>query len=107
VEREAALGLLPETYGVALRLRDQGLDENGIARALGVPREAVGPFLALADAKLGQLLRSRDVEEAGQRESRRPEHHVREQQPSAAPDADPTERLGSEFNTTAGGDQRA
>jgi hypothetical protein len=67
VEREVALGLLPETYGVGLRLRDQGLDEVGIATALGVPPEAVGPFLALADAKLGQLLRSSDTDGAGQR----------------------------------------
>ncbi|MGH2454645.1 MAG: hypothetical protein ACRDHD_00075 [Candidatus Limnocylindria bacterium] len=53
---EEALYRLPEAYGTALRLRGAGADERAIAAALGIPREAVGPLLALADAKLEQLL---------------------------------------------------
>ncbi|NUT96950.1 MAG: hypothetical protein HOY78_33495 [Saccharothrix sp.] len=55
--RTAALHRLPTLYARALRLRDEGLSANGMAEALGVEPEAVGPLLAVAEAKLAALLR--------------------------------------------------
>jgi DNA-directed RNA polymerase specialized sigma24 family protein len=57
VDRAAALDELPESYAVALRLRDAGHDDNAIAAALGIELESVEPLLRLANAKLELLLR--------------------------------------------------
>lgn len=44
------------TYAIALRLRDEGLGPDAVARVLDVEREAVGPLLTLAEAKLAGLM---------------------------------------------------
>jgi hypothetical protein len=46
---------LPRAYSLALELRDAGLPEHLIAERVGVEPEAVGPLLAVADAKLAAL----------------------------------------------------
>ena len=46
---------LPETYALALRLRDEGLDEAAIGRVLDIEPESVPPLLVLAQAKLAAL----------------------------------------------------
>jgi hypothetical protein len=51
---------LPEAYGRALRLRREGADEAAIAAELGIQREAVGPLLRIADAKLATLRTASD-----------------------------------------------
>jgi DNA-directed RNA polymerase specialized sigma24 family protein len=56
VDRTAALDELPESYAVALRLRDAGHDNTAIATALGTEPESVEPLLRLANAKLVLLL---------------------------------------------------
>jgi hypothetical protein len=54
------LGALPETYALALRLRAEGLDDDGIARVLEIEAASVPPLLALAHAKLAHLEQRRD-----------------------------------------------
>jgi DNA-directed RNA polymerase specialized sigma24 family protein len=56
VDRTAALDELPESYAVALRLRDAGHHDAAIAIALGIELESVEPLLRLANAKLELLL---------------------------------------------------
>jgi DNA-directed RNA polymerase specialized sigma24 family protein len=56
VDRVEALRSLPETYAIALRLRDEGVEPGAVARVLDVEPEAVGPLLTLAEAKLAGLL---------------------------------------------------
>lgn len=51
-----ALAHLPPAYSLALRLRDAGLAEGLIAECLAVEREALGPLLEVADAKLAAAL---------------------------------------------------
>lgn len=46
---------LPETYALALRLRDEGLDEAAIGRVLDIETESVAPLLVLAQSKLAAL----------------------------------------------------
>jgi hypothetical protein len=46
---------LPETYALALRLRDEGLDEAAIGRVLDIEPESVAPLLVLAQSKLAAL----------------------------------------------------
>lgn len=58
--RSEALARLPAAYGLALRLRDAGVDEAVIAGCLGVELEALGPLMALAEAKLATLLDTPD-----------------------------------------------
>ena len=55
-----ALELLPETYGVALRLRVGGASEAEIAERLGLEPTAVEPLLSVADSKLRALLISEE-----------------------------------------------
>jgi DNA-directed RNA polymerase specialized sigma24 family protein len=52
----AALDGLPESYAVALRLRNAGHDNTAVANALGIELESVEPLLRLANAKLERLL---------------------------------------------------
>ncbi len=56
VDRAHAVLALPEPYALALRLRDQGLLPDALARALDIEVEAVGPLFALAETKLAGLM---------------------------------------------------
>jgi hypothetical protein len=56
VDRAEALQALPDTYAIALRLRDEGVEPDAVARVLDVEPEAVGPMLELAEAKLAGLI---------------------------------------------------
>jgi hypothetical protein len=61
MDDEAAIGRLPKTHASAVRLRERGFDDDAIARALELEPAAVGPLLAIADAKLAALTRPRPV----------------------------------------------
>jgi DNA-directed RNA polymerase specialized sigma24 family protein len=56
MDRTQAMAELPEAYATALRLREAGVDDAGIAERLGTPPDAVGPLLRLAVAKLDRIL---------------------------------------------------
>ena len=56
MDRTEALQALPDTYAIALRLRDEGVQPDALARVLDVEPEAVGPLLVLAEAKLAGLM---------------------------------------------------
>jgi hypothetical protein len=56
VDRAEALHALPDTYAIALRLSDEGVEPGAVARVLDVEPEAVGPLLTLAEAKLAGLI---------------------------------------------------
>jgi DNA-directed RNA polymerase specialized sigma24 family protein len=56
VDRAQALQELPNKYAIALRLHDEGLAPEAVARVLDVEPEAVGPLLTLAEAKLAGLM---------------------------------------------------
>lgn len=56
VTHDEALALLPPAYAQALRLQDQGCDEQQIAAQLAIEAAAVGSLLRLANAKLARLL---------------------------------------------------
>jgi hypothetical protein len=56
VDRAEALRALPGKYAIALRLRDEDVEPDAVARALDVEPEAVGPLLTLAEAKLAGLI---------------------------------------------------
>lgn len=53
---EAAFSCLPQTHAAALRLRARGFDDDAIAAALALERQAVAPLLRIAEAKLGALI---------------------------------------------------
>jgi hypothetical protein len=46
VDRAEALQALPMSYAIALRLRDEGVERDAVARVLDVEPEAVGPLLS-------------------------------------------------------------
>jgi DNA-directed RNA polymerase specialized sigma24 family protein len=52
VRRRQALERLPLPYSTALRLRDEGLSDELIAKCVGIEPEAVATMLGLAEAKL-------------------------------------------------------
>jgi hypothetical protein len=56
VDRARALEALPHTYAIALRLRDEGIEPDAMARVLDVEPEAISPLLELAEAKLAGLV---------------------------------------------------
>ena len=56
MDRAAALQALPGAYALALRLRDEGVESDAMARVLDVEPEAIGPLLTLAEAKLAGLM---------------------------------------------------
>ncbi len=56
MEREQALAELPTAYAVALRLSEQGVPTEVIARGVGVEPEALEPLLRLARVKLARLM---------------------------------------------------
>jgi DNA-directed RNA polymerase specialized sigma24 family protein len=49
------LTALPETYGLALRLQAEGLDDGAIGRVLDIETESVRPLLELARSKLAAI----------------------------------------------------
>jgi DNA-directed RNA polymerase specialized sigma24 family protein len=56
VDRADALQVLPPTYAIALRLRDEGVELDAVAQVLDVEPESVGPLVTLAEAKLAGLM---------------------------------------------------
>jgi DNA-directed RNA polymerase specialized sigma24 family protein len=46
---------------MALRLREEGVEPDAVARVLDVESEAVGPLLSLAEAKLARLMNPRSA----------------------------------------------
>jgi hypothetical protein len=56
MDRTEAVQALPDTYAIALRLRDEGAEPDAVARVLALEPEAVGPLLTLAEAKLAGLM---------------------------------------------------
>ena len=62
MDQNTALSRLPRTYALALRLSQAGADPQLIAECLDIELEAVGPLLAVADAKLSSLHASEDME---------------------------------------------
>jgi DNA-directed RNA polymerase specialized sigma24 family protein len=67
MDEESTLARLPEGYAAALRLRRQGLDDAAIAERLGLEREAVGPLLQVAEAKLAALREPIDEPDSAKR----------------------------------------
>ena len=57
LERVEAMRHLPDTYSLALRLRDTGLTTELIAKCLAVERQALDLLLQVAEAKLAAILR--------------------------------------------------
>jgi DNA-directed RNA polymerase specialized sigma24 family protein len=62
MEKEGAIELLPEPYAKALTLKGEGLNEEEIAKELGIETESVDPFLKLAEAKLANLLSEQTID---------------------------------------------
>jgi DNA-directed RNA polymerase specialized sigma24 family protein len=58
---DAALDRLPTTYAAALRLSQAGVDHAAIAAEMQVEPRAVGPLLAIAEAKLAALTAAPDA----------------------------------------------
>jgi hypothetical protein len=56
VDREQAITELPLAHAVALRLRDAAIDDETIAKALGIEPEGVPGLMRIADAKLSAEL---------------------------------------------------
>jgi hypothetical protein len=56
VDRSTAIDRLPDAYAAALRLQDEGHDDNAIAARLDLAPAAVGPLLRVASAKLHTIL---------------------------------------------------
>lgn len=56
MDRNTAIDRLPKAYAAALRLQDEGHDDNAIAVRLGLAPTAVGPLLRVAAAKLRAIL---------------------------------------------------
>jgi hypothetical protein len=56
VDRTSAVGQLPALHAVAIRLRDEGLDDHVIAVALGLDDDQVPVLLRIADSKLDHLI---------------------------------------------------
>lgn len=55
MDEPCALACLPETYELALRLRQQGLEGSAIVQQLGLEPEAIAPLFRLAGSKLAAL----------------------------------------------------
>jgi hypothetical protein len=61
VDRSVAVQQLPVLHAVAIRLRDDGLDDHVIAVALGIDEDQVPGSLRVARRKLERLLAMDDV----------------------------------------------
>ena len=60
MDRSTAIDRLPEAYANALRLYDQGHNDQAIAACFGIAPEPVGPLLRLSAAKLHSMLAAND-----------------------------------------------
>lgn len=58
MDRDEALGLLPEGYRTGLRLRDAGSTVAEIAASLGVDEGVIDTLLQIGDGKLRRILES-------------------------------------------------
>lgn len=63
MDADPKLARLPDSYALALRLRDAGADDVHIAESVGVEPAAVGPLLLLASAKLRTLTGEEGVDD--------------------------------------------
>ena len=61
MDRSVAVQQLPVLHAVAIRLRDDGLDDHVIAVALGIDEDQVPVSLRVAQRKLDRLLTMDDV----------------------------------------------
>ena len=57
MDRATALKQLPAVYASALQLREQGVDNNGVAERLGIPAESIPALFRIAEAKLIEIWR--------------------------------------------------
>jgi hypothetical protein len=55
MDRASALRQLPAAYARALRLRDLGVDDDGVAKFLDIPAESIPALFRIAEAKLMEL----------------------------------------------------
>jgi hypothetical protein len=55
MDRASALRQLPAVYARALRLRDLGVDDDGVATFLDIPAESIPALFRIAEAKLLEL----------------------------------------------------
>ena len=55
MDRASALRQLPAVYARALRLRDLGVDDDGVAKFLDIPAESIPALFRIAEAKLMEL----------------------------------------------------
>ena len=55
MDRATALRQLPAVYARALRLRDLGVDDDGVAEFLDIPAESIPALFRIAEAKLMEL----------------------------------------------------
>lgn len=56
MDRDEGLALLPEDYGLALRLRDEGHPPASIAARLRVDVDVIGTLIEIGEGKLRRLL---------------------------------------------------
>ena len=56
MDLSAALELVPDRYAYALRMRGEGIADDAIARILAIDPGAVSPLMAIADAKVTEIL---------------------------------------------------
>jgi len=81
MDREKAIEMLPEAYRRALELREQGEDDEEVARHLSIATEAIPALFRIARAKLTELLAD-DVSASGAGEERgRPPRPPRRPEP--------------------------
>jgi|GraSoiStandDraft_54_1057290.scaffolds.fasta_scaffold102987_4 hypothetical protein len=87
MDRNTAIDRLPEAYAAALRLQDDGHDDNAIAARLDLAPAAVGPLLRVATAKLHTILaadkRARDLSPRGMQHPSKAVTHHDESPPNA------------------------
>jgi hypothetical protein len=69
MDRAAAIAELPEAYATALRLSDQGHDDDTIAQRLGIEREGLEPLLHLAAVKLNGILAANQASHRAQEDT--------------------------------------
>jgi hypothetical protein len=55
MDREQAIGRLPEAYAVALRLHAAGVSEAQLAAGFDIEPQSVPGLLKIAEAKLAEL----------------------------------------------------
>ena len=55
MDRASALRQLPAAYARALRLRDLGVDDDGVAKFLDIPAESIPALFRIAEAKLLEI----------------------------------------------------